>query len=248
MSRVLSSFEAPFSYITNSSVEDEFFERGMKHFLGVVSVVKAFKKMRIGQIGPRAGSYWSLICNAGELLERFGVDTIAITLVKLAKETKNIIGRKDIILEETVKDIQGAVRYSKIGEDAVVKLVALKIAIKNWASAEWVVGRGDSVLDRFAGYIGSHAVFSQCRTHRRRISGGMRNRYSWSNYIYNSIIFKNAEIGCFFANITIRHAYIDIEELFWHFRNFPHSLMKEKAKPYLDNHDILPENCLGVEQ
>jgi hypothetical protein len=59
-SRVLKTFGVPFSYITNSSVTDEVFDRGFRTFMAAAAVVKKLRGMRIGQVGIRPASFWSV--------------------------------------------------------------------------------------------------------------------------------------------------------------------------------------------
>lgn len=66
--KVLNRFGVPFTYITNCALEDPLFETGFFNFLSSAAVVKAFRHLRIGQIGPRPQAFWSVICNEGELL------------------------------------------------------------------------------------------------------------------------------------------------------------------------------------
>lgn len=67
--KVLRRFGVPFTYMTNCRLEDQEFARGIKDFLAVCNVVKAFRRTRILQIGPRPFDFWSTMCNEGELLE-----------------------------------------------------------------------------------------------------------------------------------------------------------------------------------
>ena len=51
--KVLRRFRVPFTYLCNCRLTDPEFERGIKNFLAVCNVVKAFRNTRILQIGPR---------------------------------------------------------------------------------------------------------------------------------------------------------------------------------------------------
>jgi L-fucose isomerase-like protein len=90
-SKILQRFNAPFTYIVNSGMDDEVFVRGFENFVRAANVVKVFRKIRIGQIGVRPGDFWTVICNEGELLERFGVEIVPFNLgdiVNMAKEMR----------------------------------------------------------------------------------------------------------------------------------------------------------------
>ena len=62
-SKILSMYGVPFTYIENCSVDDPTFAEGFQRFLAVVSVVKAFRNLRIGQIGARTAPFASVIFN-----------------------------------------------------------------------------------------------------------------------------------------------------------------------------------------
>ena len=65
--KVLRRFCVPFTYLTNCRLEDPVFERGVRDFLAVCNVVKAFRNIRILQISTRPFDFWSTMCNEGEL-------------------------------------------------------------------------------------------------------------------------------------------------------------------------------------
>lgn len=55
--KVLRRFNVPFTYVTNSWVNDPVFERGFTNFVAAANVVRQFKSLRILQIGPRPASF-----------------------------------------------------------------------------------------------------------------------------------------------------------------------------------------------
>ena len=71
--KVLRRFGVRFTYLCGCRLEDKEFDRGINNFLAVCNTVKAFKNMRILQIGPRPFDFWSTMCNEGELLEKFNI-------------------------------------------------------------------------------------------------------------------------------------------------------------------------------
>ena len=56
--KVLRRFGVPFTYLCNCRLEDMEFENGIRNFLAVCNVVKAFRSTRILQIGPRPFDFW----------------------------------------------------------------------------------------------------------------------------------------------------------------------------------------------
>jgi L-fucose isomerase-like protein len=88
--KVLRRFQVPFTYVTNSRVDDPVFERGLRDFIAVCNVVKTFRAARILQIGPRPYEFYSTMCNEGELLERFNIECVPVPLPELTRDVQGI--------------------------------------------------------------------------------------------------------------------------------------------------------------
>lgn len=129
--KVLRRFQVPFTYLCNCHLDDPEFERGIRNFIAVCNVVKAFRTMRILQIGPRPFDFWSTMCNEGELLERFNIQLSPIPLSELTKEMKKA--------KEKQKDVEDTIVYCKehfhihINDEQLENVAALKVAMKSLA-------------------------------------------------------------------------------------------------------------------
>ena len=130
--KVLRRFQVPFTYLCNCNLEDSEFERGVKNFLAVCNVVKAFRSTRILQIGPRPFDFWSTMCNEGELLEKFNIQLSPIPLPELTSEMK-------LAKEEGTK-VAETIAYCKehfnvcINDEQLENVAALKVAMRNLAT------------------------------------------------------------------------------------------------------------------
>ncbi len=130
--KVLRRFKIPFTYLTNCNLSDPEFERGVKNFLAVCNVVKAFRNTRILQIGPRPFDFWSTMCNEGELLEKFNIQLAPIPLPELTSEMKNA-------KEEGTK-VNQTIAYCKenfnvtLNDEQLENVAALKVAMRNLAT------------------------------------------------------------------------------------------------------------------
>ena len=126
--KVLRRFKIPFTYLCNCRLEDEAFSRGVTNFLAVCNVVKAFKKIRILQIGPRPFDFWSTMCNEGELLENFNIQLAPIPMPELTREMKRV--------KEDEDKIQEIISYCKenfevnIKDEDLKTVAALKAAMR----------------------------------------------------------------------------------------------------------------------
>ena len=130
--KVLRRFQVPFTYLCNCNLEDSEFERGVKNFLAVCNVVKAFRSTRILQIGPRPFDFWSTMCNEGELLEKFNIQLSPIPLPELTSEMK-------AAKEEGTK-VAETIAYCKehfnvcINDEQLENVAALKVAMHSLAT------------------------------------------------------------------------------------------------------------------
>lgn len=130
--KVLRRFQVPFTYLCNCHLEDPEFERGVKNFLAVCNVVKAFRNTRILQIGPRPFDFWSTMCNEGELLEKFNIQLSPIPLPELTEEIAKA--------KEEGTEVAKTVAYCKenfnvcIKDNELENVAALKVAMRNLAT------------------------------------------------------------------------------------------------------------------
>ncbi len=228
-SKVLRRVNAPFSYIVNSWLDDPVFERGFRTFASAASAVSAFRGMRIGQVAPRPGAFWTMICNEGELLERFRLEVVPITLAEIVENTKaNVSDRKGEIAAD-VEEIKGSLDASACPDESLHSMVALKMALEDWVEEK-----------------GLDAIALQCWTAMQDVLGIV------PCFINGMLTAKGLPVTCetdihgaatalllqavalyenpiFFADLTIRHPENDNAELLWHCGNFPLDLKDEES-------------------
>ncbi|EHS55900.1 L-fucose/L-arabinose isomerase family protein [Paenibacillus sp. Aloe-11] len=245
--KVLRRFNVPFTYITNSRVTDPVFERGFNNFISAANVVRQFNKLRILQIGPRPASFWTMICNEGELLERFGIEIHPITLVDIQLRSKKIASGSSAELSEAIDYIKEKLDYSEVTEDDVRRIAALKVAMKSYAIE-----------------TGSTAIAIQCWSALQEAMGIMpclANAILTDEQIpvtcetdihgaITSVMVQAAamnELPTFFADITVRHPENDNGELLFHCGNFPVSMSIEN-KPKLRKHFLFDDHAPGTHE
>ncbi|WP_178024947.1 L-fucose/L-arabinose isomerase family protein [uncultured Paenibacillus sp.] len=245
--KVLRRFNVPFTYVTNSWVTDPVFERGFTNFIAAANVVRQFKRLRILQIGPRPSSFWTMICNEGELLERFGIEIHPITLVDIQLRSKKIAAGNSAELLETIDYIKATLDYSEVTEDDIQRIAALKVAMKS-----------------FARETGSSAIAIQCWSSLQDAMGIMpclANAILTDEQIpvtcetdihgaITSVMVQAAAMNTaptFFADITVRHPENENGELLFHCGNFPVSLSVEN-KPKLRKHFLFDDHAPGTHE
>jgi L-fucose isomerase-like protein len=244
-SKILQRYGIPFTYIINSNIEDKVFERGFLNFIKAVNVVKKFKDLKIGQIGVRPGDFWTVMCNEGELLEKFGIRLVPFNLGDIVSKVKDLVKNPSKEFEETIKDVKNKVDI-RINDAAFKNLIALKVVIKEislnqdipafalqcWTSLQDMLG----IMPCFAhGLLFDDKIPVACETD---IHGAI-----------SSIITQAASLdekSIFFADLTIRHPEDDNSELLWHCGPFPLSLKKEGVEAFVSNHLILDGGCPGT--
>ena len=243
-SKVLQRFGIPFSYIVNSKVTDKIFIDGFKNFLAAVNVVKNFKDARIGQISTRPKDFYSVIVNEGELLERFGIQTVPYDLGKLTSTVKSLANKPDTQILETADDFRKRVDFSAIDEEAPLKMAALKHALLNWKKEEQLSAAAFQCWDQLQLELG----ICPCFVNSVLIECGFPVSCETDIHGAISMLMQQAAVHfskpVFLADLTIRHPEDDNSELLWHCGAFPASLAEGACK--LNKHFVLPGNPDGV--
>ena len=244
--KVLRRFNVPFTYIENCRLDDRAFIDGYRKFLGVCSAVRAFRRIRILQIGPRPDGFWSVICNEGELLEKFNIHTFPISLIDLVELTLKIKEEQGQEFQEAMEKFANTVSIAGNSDEDVQKLAALKVAIKKicsehdctcvaiqcWKALQTGLGIMPCIVNAMLAEEGLPVV---CETD---IHGAI-----------TAILLQEASLSAspvFFADLTVRHPENDNAELLWHCGNFPPLLADENSFCDLGRHFIFPDHKCGT--
>ena len=245
--KVLRRFNVPFTYLVNTAVDDQVFTRGYEDFIAVCAVVKAMTNLRILQIAPRPDAFWTMICNEGELLEKFGIQVFPVTMSDLVFEVENV--KRDMeapAFKENYKKASNWIDFGRLTEEEKVNIVAIQTAMKLLCTrngCKAVAIQCWNVLQDLLhvmpclanGLLTEEGIPTVCETD---IHGAV-----------SSIMLQEASMRktpIFFADLTIRHPENDNAELLWHCGNFPPSIVKKDQKPYVDYNFIMPSHCPGV--
>ena len=220
-SKVLRRLSVPFTYVINSRVDSPVFERGFKDFLGVASAANAFLGARIGQVDTRPAPFWTVMVNEGELLERWGVQVVPITLVDVEREVKRRVAAPDATLKEAVAKMRAAADLSRLAEDAVLRLAALKVTLGAWAERERLDALAVQCWDAMQQAVGLYPCF----VHAVLTDEGLPVACETDIHgALTSILLQAAArytAPTFFADLTVRHPEDENAELLWHCGSFP---------------------------
>jgi L-fucose isomerase-like protein len=245
--KILRRYNVPFTYITNCRVDDPVFERGFKNFIAVANVVKQFKSLRILQIGPRPTSFLTMMCNEGELLEKFGIEVFPINLDDIKKATIRTEKKDSPELLEAIEYIKLKLDWTEVSEADVRRIAALKVAMKAYAEQ-----------------TGCGAIAIQCWSSLQESIGIMpclANAILTDEQIpvtcetdihgaITAIMVQAAALNTeptFFADITVRHPENPNGELLFHCGNFPVSLSVEE-RPKLRKHFLFDDHAPGTHE
>ncbi|MGE5557613.1 MAG: L-fucose/L-arabinose isomerase family protein [Bacillota bacterium] len=240
--KVFRRFNLPFTYIVNCRLEDEVFERGVRNFLAAANVVKEFRKMRILQISTRPADFWTMMCNEGELLERFGIQLRPVTMSEFTNKVLELEKSSDPEVAKTVDYIKANMEVS-VPEEFVRRVAAMKTAMK-----------------RLAALYGCNAVAIQCWSSLQEVLHVMpcaANSLLTDEGIpvvcetdihgaITAVMAQAAAMGQnppFFADWSVRHPENPHGELLQHCGPWPISLAKTKAR--LGRPFAFPEHCPG---
>jgi L-fucose isomerase-like protein len=230
-SRLMMRYGVPYSYIENCRVTDAQFADGFVRFLSVVSVVKTFQNLRIGQISSRPKFFTSVMYNESELMEKFGIEIVPINIGVVKQKMDEILATQDEVVESISTDWSCKIDCSEPGKDWTKKVAALKVAYQELAAT-----------------YQCNALASECWTVTPQILGIMPclalaelteaglpvSCETDVNGIITSMLLTAAARGktpSFFGEFTMRHPDDDNTELIWHCGPYPYSLRKENSSP-----------------
>ena len=243
--KVLRRFHLPFTYISNCRLEDEAFERGVNTFIAAANVVKEFRKMRILQISTRPADFWTMMCNEGELLEKFGIQIRPISMSEFTNRIMKLEADNDPEVVDTVKFIEKNMEVC-VPPEAVKTLAALKVAMR-----------------RYAAEFGCSAVAIQCWNSLQDVLHIMpcaANSLLTDEGIpvtcetdihgaISAVMAQAAGMGktpTFFVDWSIRHPENENGELLQHCGPWPISLAKEGIKAQLGRPFAFEDHCPGA--
>lgn len=244
--KVLRRYNVPFTYIVNSSLDSSVFERGFKNFISAANVVKAFTKLRILQVSTRPAGFWTMICNEGELLEKFGIEIYPITLIDIQNETLAIEKQSGDELNNVIELIKSKLDCSEVEDSSIKRVAALKVAM-----LKLVCDHGCSAVAIQCWHALQDSIgIVPCLANSLLTDEGIP--VSCETDIHGAITSVMAQAATmnrcapFFADLTVRHTQNENGELLFHCGNFPLSLVAQGCKPKLRRHFLFDSHAPGT--
>ena len=234
-----------FTYIPNIALEDERFDAEFDKFLRTANVVKAIKNLKILQISTRPMPFGCVTCNEGELVEKFGIRIVPVTLQDVKKEVDAVKEENGKELSETAKFISAHSHEGNL-DNQFILVAALKVAIKRlcqkFSCRAVAIQCWDSLQDIFG--------IMPCLANSLLTDEGIP--VACETDIHGAITAVMAQAATldtepqFFADLTIRHPENDNAELLWHCGNFPYSLAKNKESATVGRNLYNADKCFGI--
>ena len=239
-SKVLHKLGVPFTYIENCRLHDTPLEAGVKNFLKVMSVVKGFRNIRIGQIGQRIDFFWTTIINESELLERFGIEVLPLDLPSVVQATKARArdGKARYLdeLDELGKQVQ---IEGFDNQESMVNVLALRDEMLALAERFDLSGFAVQSFTSICEALGAMVEFAMAEVSDTGFPTACETDIHGA---VSSILLQRACLDAeptFLADFTIRHPEDDDAVLLWH-GGFPLSLRRQDAPASIGPHWILP--------
>ncbi len=243
--KMLRRHNVKFTYLTNTPLESDYFNEKFEKFLSVVSVVKAVRNLNILQISTRPEPFGTVMCNEGELLEKFDVHIYPVTIPDVKFEMDRLIAENDSDVLKTAKYVKENISPNADDTD-VLKICALKTAMKNlaakyncrvvavqcWTAIQDVTNIVPCLANALLTDEGIPVV---CETDIHGAITAVMTQAATMN-----------ERPQFFADLTIRHPEKENCELLWHCGNFPYSMAKDKETAYAGKYWINPSDKFGT--
>jgi L-fucose isomerase-like protein len=245
-SRILRRLNVPFTYIPNCRLEDPVFDRGVLAFLQVASACKAFRRLRIGQIGQRNDFFWTVMINEARLLEQFGIEVLPIYLSDVVDRMAALVESPGADLLDLVRAMQAQVTFESLGESQVRAIAALKLVLAELVAAE---GLSALALQCFPVLQQRFGIYPCYANSLVTAEGSPVICEMDIHGAVTACLLQAAtlhESPPFFADLTIRHPQNDNAELLWHCGAFPIALADEGVAPKVGDHFIMPGPEAGV--
>ncbi len=246
--KVLRRFNVPYTYIPNTTIDDPVFVRGFEMFLRVANVVKSFSNIRILQISTRPSDFWSVICNEGELLEKFNIQIFPISLKDLEMKTLSIEQENGTALCEEIRKIGEIIDCSAAEASQVKRVAALKLAMRYFIDENYCTAAAIQCWNALQDSLG----VMPCLANALLTDEGIPVACETDIHGAISSVMAYAATGNlhapFLADMTVRSTTNNNGELLFHCGNFPPSLTKCGCHTEFRKHFLFDSHAPGTHE
>ncbi|MGN0981045.1 MAG: L-fucose/L-arabinose isomerase family protein [Candidatus Avoscillospira sp.] len=226
--------DIPFSYIENCWLDSPVLEEKLDEFVRAVSVVKAFRHMKIGLVGQRPKPFLSVMVDESELVHKFGVNMVPFDGTEFTTELERVRREEKDAVQALIDEARQALNCTTKQPEELEISAASELALRHMAETY-----GCTVLagDCWAILPLLYQIYP-CYIFGNLTEKGLP--VICENDVYGAVtatLLTAAARGrtpSFTADLTIRHPYNDNAELLWHCGPFPKSLAKQACEPELE--------------
>jgi len=217
------------------------FIKSIKSFISTTNITKGFLNAKVGAIGPRPAPFETCSINEINLIEKFKIRVVPITLIDIKSAIENIsdneAGIKEII--DDISELQ--IDYSTVEKNTLLKLAKLEIVLRDfvkkeglsslafqcWTAIEKIIG---AVPCYVLGRLTNSGIPTACETD---IYGALTMLIQ-----FNASLQKSPP---HFMDWTIMHQEKDNAFMSFHCGNAPLSLCSPLSKPVIREHFLFVE-------
>ncbi len=233
MSRQLQRYHIPFSHLPCCEVCSDEFKEGFISFTRVVSMVKNFTGLRIGQIGVRPAPFFSVIWNEGELMEKFGVRIKPFNFAQIEQMFNDVMANEKEEIARFEKHINDNYTMDDLTPQYVKRMAALVVMyIKLFEENDLDVISAECWTATPVMFDG----LAPCTVYGiLNDLGYMIACESDMHCAMTMVLLKSATLGegkPLFGEFTVRHPKNRNAELLWHCGPFP---LSQKAESGTDS-------------
>jgi L-fucose isomerase-like protein len=245
-SRILDRLNVPFTYIPNCRMDDPILDKGLLGFLQVASTVKAFRNLRIGQVGQRIDFFWTVMVNEAELLEKFGIQLWQIYITDIFAKMHALVDAPTPELKDTVATFSQNMCFESLGEKQLLAIGALKLVLQEYIDRYHLSAVAFQCFPAIQQEFGIYPCYANSLLTEAGIP--IICEVDLHGAVTAAMLQAASlhEAPPFFADLTIRHPGNDRAELLWHCGSFPRGLADEGITPKVGDHFIMPGGDAGV--
>jgi L-fucose isomerase-like protein len=228
--KALARYGVPFTYIENCWIDAPLLKEELESFVRVVSVMKKFSEMRIGQISLRPRQFHSIIINEDELLEKFGIEVVPIDSDEILSVFERVSSNNKNEIRKIVIETSEAINCSAMKKEELDKIAALELSIMELARKYGLTALASECWSFFRTNLGLLPCFVFGDLTEKGLPVACETDVHGA---ITSVILSAAARGetpNFLADVTIRHPENDNAELLWHCGPFPKSLAKDYSQ------------------
>ncbi|MCL4378433.1 MAG: L-fucose/L-arabinose isomerase family protein [Actinobacteria bacterium] len=222
------------------------FIKNIKSFISTANIIKGFLKAKVGAVGPRPAPFETCSINEINLIERFKIRVIPVTLLEIKSAMERILDN-DRGVKEIISDIsESRIDCSTVEKNTLIKLSKLEIALRDFVKKEGLSCLALQCWSAIEETIGA----VPCYVLGRLTNSGIPTACETDVYgALTMLIQYSAGLQKFsphFMDWTIMHQEKENVFMSFHCGNAPLSLCSPNSQPVIRRH-FLFEETLGKE-